>query len=110
MRTGKRADKLTAHTLLPRLAAWGAAAATLHGRTKEQRYTREADWSYIARCAECSSVPLIGNGDIYTHFDARRAREQGGVETLMVGRGALVKPWIFTCEVAAVRTATPCLL
>jgi tRNA-dihydrouridine synthase 3 len=97
MRTGKRADNLVAHTILPQLADWGAVAATLHGRTREQRYTRAADWNYIRDvAAPSSSVPLIGNGDIFTWQDAERAMAGGKVEAVMVARGALVKPWIFT--------------
>jgi tRNA-dihydrouridine synthase 3 len=106
--------------ILPRLHAWGCAAATLHGRTKEQRYTKEADWSYIETIAErSSSVPLIGNGDIYSYQDAIRHMRSmrlddddgddghddaggdgggggSGVTALMLARGALIKPWLFT--------------
>lgn len=95
---------------MPRLNAWGCAAATLHGRTKEQRYTREADWSYIETIAAASaSVPLIGNGDVYSYEDAvRHLRtmrvddtddgdgDGSGVCALMLARGALIKPWLFT--------------
>ena len=52
-----------AHTILPRLKEWGAAAATLHGRTKEQRYTKAADWSYIAQCAAVSSGAALRRSD-----------------------------------------------
>lgn len=114
MRMGKKRTSLTAHTaLLPWLRDWGAAAATLHGRTKEQRYSQTADWEYIEQVAAlASSVPLIGNGDIYTQSDAWRhlearaavaanadAEPDGGdplLETVMLARGALIKPWLFT--------------
>jgi tRNA-dihydrouridine synthase 3 len=96
--------------ILPRLNAWGCAAATLHGRTKEQRYTKEADWSYIETiAANSASVPLIGNGDVYSyqdaieHLQAMRLDDEGdcdgdsrGVSALMLARGALIKPWLFT--------------
>lgn len=47
----------------------GAAAVTIHGRSSEQRYTKSADWGLIARTAEDFSVPVIGNGDILTHYE-----------------------------------------
>jgi hypothetical protein len=58
-----------AHTLIPQLARWGAAAVTLHGRSRQQRYSREADWDYIRTCAAAGAavgVPVLGNGDVLT--------------------------------------------
>ncbi|PNH03346.1 tRNA-dihydrouridine(47) synthase [NAD(P)(+)]-like [Tetrabaena socialis] len=93
-----------AHTFLHRAGEWGAAAVTLHGRTRQQRYAKLADWDYIERCgASCSDagLQLIGNGDVlsYTDWNAHmRTEQQGGgrLASLMIGRGALIKPWIFT--------------
>uniref|UniRef100_A0A7S0MSZ6 tRNA-dihydrouridine(47) synthase [NAD(P)(+)] n=1 Tax=Pyramimonas obovata TaxID=1411642 RepID=A0A7S0MSZ6_9CHLO len=89
-------DQPVAHDILPNLRDWGAAAVTLHGRTRAQRYTRQADWSYIGQCAEAigGKIPLIGNGDIYSYKDYVAAKATG-VEATMIGRGALIKPWIF---------------
>ena len=52
VRTGYDNDKPTAHKLIPNLPAWGAAAVTLHGRSRQQRYTKLADWDYITQCAK----------------------------------------------------------
>ncbi|XP_067414201.1 tRNA-dihydrouridine(47) synthase [NAD(P)(+)]-like isoform X2 [Emydura macquarii macquarii] len=69
---------------------------SLHGRSREQRYTKVADWEYIAECAKLASpMPLFGNGDILSYEDANRAM-QTGVSGIMIARGALIKPWIFT--------------
>lgn len=73
----------------------GAAALTVHGRTREQRYSRAADWDAIARIAAERSIPVIGNGDVLTWYEAHDRWQKSGVASLMIGRGALVKPWIF---------------
>ncbi|XP_074421795.1 tRNA-dihydrouridine(47) synthase [NAD(P)(+)]-like [Larus michahellis] len=68
----------------------------LHGRCREQRYTRGADWDSIAECAKIASpMPLFGNGDILSYEDADRAMQMG-VSGIMIARGALIKPWLFT--------------
>ena len=85
-----------AHTLAPNVADWGAAAMTLHGRTRAQRYRNAADWDYIKKVKEVCTVPLIGNGDVYTHADYYLHLEEHGVDTCMLARGALIKPWLFT--------------
>jgi len=86
------------HGFLHRAKEWGAAAVTIHGRTRMQRYTGLADWGYIKRCAESVSegVPLIGNGDIFSYHDWREHVDHHGVDSVMIARGALIKPWIFT--------------
>lgn len=96
-RTGVYANDSVAHELLPKLEKWGAAAVTLHGRSREQRYTKSADWDYIEKCAaNVKSIPVIGNGDIMSFEDFKRVREQAPhVSSVMIGRGALIKPWIF---------------
>jgi tRNA-dihydrouridine synthase 3 len=70
-----------AHTFFPRLREWGAAACTLHGRTRAQRYTRLADWEYIKQCVEVvdDAIPVVGNGDIFSY---RGACELCGVMTV----------------------------
>lgn len=73
----------------------GAAAIAMHGRTREQRYSRAADWDEIARLKEAVSVPVIGNGDLLTHWEFHERWERSGADALMTARGALVKPWIF---------------
>ncbi|VEU41976.1 unnamed protein product [Pseudo-nitzschia multistriata] len=79
----------------------GAAAITIHGRTAQQGYSKNADWDLIRRAVMETKddgyghIPIIGNGDILTYYEARRRMEETGVDSVMVGRGALCKPWIF---------------
>ncbi|XP_060088622.1 tRNA-dihydrouridine(47) synthase [NAD(P)(+)]-like isoform X1 [Heteronotia binoei] len=96
IRTGVQEKVNLAHKIIPNLREWGASLVTLHGRSREQRYTKGADWEYIAECAKLASpMPLFGNGDILSYEDANRAM-QTGVSGIMIARGALIKPWIFT--------------
>lgn len=99
----------------------GPAAITLHGRSRQQRYTKNADWNYIADCAalineynekgddladtirepDARSLPssgkvyFLGNGDCYSHVDYLTHLKHSPIDTVMIGRGALIKPWIF---------------
>lgn len=96
IRTGVFDKVQTAHKLIPKLKLWGASCVTLHGRSREQRYTRLADWQYISQCAPLADpIPFFGNGDVYSYEDAV-AHRAAGLKGLMIGRGALIKPWIFT--------------
>ncbi|ORE23439.1 FMN-linked oxidoreductase [Rhizopus microsporus] len=68
----------------------------LHGRSRAQRYTKKADWEYIGTMKQLTnSMPLYGNGDIMSFEDYNRCKEISGVDGVMIGRGALIKPWIF---------------
>ncbi len=73
----------------------GADAITVHGRTRERMYMPPADLNAIKEVKQAVSVPVIGNGDIFTPEDAKRMYEYTGVDFIMVGRGALGRPWIF---------------
>ncbi|KAE8324601.1 tRNA-dihydrouridine(47) synthase [NAD(P)(+)] [Aspergillus sergii] len=103
------------------LGAPGVAALTLHGRSRQQRYTKQADWGYISECAALikrlnektdqvtdtvrepdprtqpngGKTWFLGNGDCYSHLDYDDHVNNAGVDTVMVGRGALIKPWLF---------------
>ncbi|KAI9047558.1 hypothetical protein LZ554_008274 [Drepanopeziza brunnea f. sp. 'monogermtubi'] len=134
IRMGTKTEKPNAKKIIERLAfggiesqdrigAPGCAAITLHGRSRQQRYTKTADWGYIAECAalvngynqdkdslmDTISAPdertqangkdgkmyFIGNGDCYSHVDYLDHIQNAGVDSVMVARGALIKPWIF---------------
>lgn len=73
----------------------GAAAIAVHGRTREQYYSGRADWNIIRAVKEAVSVPVIGNGDVFTPEDAKRLIEETGVDGIMVARGARGNPWLF---------------
>lgn len=73
----------------------GASAITLHGRTREQFYSGIADWQIIKEVKKHLSIPLIGNGDIYTPEDAKRMIEETGCDAVLIARGAMGNPWIF---------------
>ncbi len=73
----------------------GANAIAMHARTKEQRYSKAADWDRIAELKQAVKIPVIGNGDLLTHWEARERWTKSGADALMTARGALIKPWIF---------------
>jgi nifR3 family TIM-barrel protein len=74
----------------------GAAAVALHARTAEQRYAGPADWEAIAELkAEISSIPVLGNGDIWEPADALAMRAGTGCDGVVIGRGCLGRPWLF---------------
>ena len=80
----------------------GAAAVALHARTAAQAYSGQADWSRIAQLKEAvTSIPVLGNGDIWSADDAVRMVEETGCDGVVVGRGCLGRPWLFTDLAAA---------
>ena len=73
----------------------GAAAIALHGRTVQQAYSGEADWSRIAELVAAVDIPVLGNGDIWEAEDALRMMDETGCAGVVVGRGCLGRPWLF---------------
>lgn len=73
----------------------GAAAVAVHGRTREQFYSGEADWEIIARVKEAVSIPVIGNGDVTDGESAARLLMETGCDGVMIGRAARGNPWLF---------------
>lgn len=134
IRTGVKSNRPTASQVIGKLAfgarehrerlgAPGCAAITLHGRSREQRYSKRADWGFIADCAaliktynaqksnltdtaadpDPRTLPnskdgrlyFLGNGDCYSHVEYYENIEKSRVDSIMIGRGALIKPWLF---------------
>ncbi len=76
--------------------AEGAAAVSLHARTAAQRYSGQADWTKITALKEAvTSIPVLGNGDIFSAADALRMVDETGCDGVVVGRGCLGRPWLF---------------
>ena len=73
----------------------GAAAITVHGRTKEQLYSGKADWDIIKAVKQSVSIPVIGNGDVCSVEDCVRMYEYTDCDLVMIGRGCYGKPWLF---------------
>ncbi len=96
MRMGWAEDCLNAVQITSQLEKTGIAWVTIHGRTRRQRYSKRADWEYIKGVAASTTLPVLGNGDIYNFEDYETHARESGVSAQMVARGALVKPWIFT--------------
>lgn len=96
-RLGWSADNLVITTLAEQLQDCGIQALTIHGRTRAQMYTGQADWSLIGEVKRNPRIhiPIIGNGDITTPEQAKEAFERYGVDAVMVGRATFGRPWIF---------------
>ena len=73
----------------------GICAITIHGRTREQYYSGQADWDIIGEVKSQISIPVIGNGDVTSVEDAIRIKDHTGCDAIMIGRGAQGNPWIF---------------
>ncbi|MBO5824841.1 MAG: tRNA-dihydrouridine synthase, partial [Prevotella sp.] len=96
-------------TLAEQLQDCGIKALTIHGRTRAQMYTGDADWSLIGEIKRNPriNIPIIGNGDIKTAEDTRRAFDEYGVDAVMIGRATFGQPWIFKEIGDAFNSPTP---
>ena len=96
-RLGWDSENLVITTLAEQLQDCGIEALTIHGRTRAQMYTGNADWSLIKEVKDNPRIhiPIIGNGDITTAEEAKMAFEQYGVDAVMVGRATFGRPWVF---------------
>lgn len=96
IRSGWDAEHINADEVAKYCEDAGAVAVTVHGRTRDQLYEGRADWDIIRKVKEAVSIPVIGNGDVKGAQDAALMLERTGCDMVMVGRGALGNPWIFS--------------
>ncbi|MEY2502362.1 MAG: tRNA-dihydrouridine synthase [Verrucomicrobiota bacterium] len=95
IRIGWDADSINALRVAKILEATGIQAVAVHGRTRAQGYSGEADWKVIGEVVGAVSIPVIGNGDLTSGADVIRRRTETGIAGAMIGRAAMSAPWIF---------------
>jgi tRNA-dihydrouridine synthase 3 len=95
LRVGFSGDRINIAETVQAAVEAGVQTIVIHGRTREQRYSRAADWPLIAETAASCPVPVLGNGDILIPWEARTRLAQTRVAGAVIARGALTKPWIF---------------
>ena len=94
-RKGFDDDNINAVEFAKGMEQAGADAITIHGRTRKQMYQGSADWDIIKRIKDNISIPVIGNGDVFTPKDALRMKEMTNCDGIMIARGSQGNPWIF---------------
>ncbi len=95
LRLGWDSDAINVLEMARRAEDAGVQEIAVHGRTRQQQYSGEANWDMIGRVKQTVHVPVIGNGDIFTAQDAIRRMEETGVDGVMIARGSMGNPWIF---------------
>ncbi len=101
IRSGWDEDQVNAPEISKIAEGSGADAIILHPRTRAQGFRGRADWNLIGTVKRQVSIPVIGNGDVRTPDAIRRMLQETGCDGVMIGRGALGNPWIFSCDQAA---------
>ena len=94
IRSGWDANSINAVEIAKIIEKAGASAITVHPRTRAQGYSGNADWNIIKQVKENVSIPVIGNGDIKTCYDAKRMIDETHCDAVMIGRGVLGNPWL----------------
>ena len=94
IRSGWDCDNINALEIAEIVESAGASAITVHPRTREQRYGEQSDWSIIRKVKEKLSIPVIGNGDVKSCYDAREMIDFTNCDAVMIGRGVLGNPWL----------------
>lgn len=94
IRSGWDEDSINAVKIAELIEKAGASAITIHPRTRTQRYDVPSDWSLIKKVKDNVSIPVIGNGDIRSCYDAKRMIDETGCDAIMIGRAALGNPWL----------------
>lgn len=95
MRLGWDSDSINVLEMAHRAEDAGVQEITVHGRTRQQQYSGEADWDMIGQVKQAVHIPVMGNGDIFTAQDAIRRMEETRVDGVMIARGSMGNPWIF---------------
>jgi tRNA-dihydrouridine synthase B len=96
IRTGWDGQSVNAVSVAKLLESLGIAALAIHGRTRAQGYSGSADWEVIAQVAAAVSIPVIGNGDLFSAADVAQRKVETGIAGAMIGRAAMNSPWIFS--------------
>ena len=94
IRSGWDENSINAVEIAKVIEQAGASAITVHGRTRSQGYSGHADWNIIKKVKEAVKIPVIGNGDITSCFDAKKMLEETKCDAIMIGRGVLGNPWL----------------
>ena len=94
IRSGWDFNSINAVEVAKIIEAAGASAITVHPRTRSQGYSGNADWNIIKEVKQAVKIPVIGNGDIRSCYDAKRMLEETGCDAIMIGRGVLGNPWL----------------
>lgn len=95
IRKGYDHDNINGIEIAKIAEACGVSAITIHARTRDMFYSGQADWDYIKKMKQEISIPLIGNGDIFTPEDAIKMLKDTGCDGILIGRGSMGNPWIF---------------